>query len=128
MTKVKAHLEAPDGNEMPVELQVGETVTIGHAKPATAQGPDIDLGELMPAEALESVATRHGELTYKDGDFRIAAVDENEIFIGQYVVAPGHFLRVVEGDRLRFGEVEVIFHIDKLGETPSPVTQASVES
>jgi hypothetical protein len=128
MTKVKAHLEGPDGKEMPVELQIGETVTIGHANPTAAEGPDVDLGKLMPGEALESVAVRHGELTYEDGDFRIATVDKNEIFIGQYVVAPGHFLRVVDGDRLRFGEVEVIFHIDKLGETPSPVTRASVES
>jgi hypothetical protein len=116
------------GKEMPIELQVGETVTIGHAKPTVAESPDVDLGELIPAEALESVASRHGELTYKDGDLRIATVDENEIFIGQYMVTPGHFLRVVDGDRLRFGEVEVILHLDKLGETPGPVTRASVES
>jgi hypothetical protein len=125
MTTVRATLEG--AKRKPIELQVGEQVTIGHTKKGALEAPHFDLAEISPDEQLESVAPRHAILTYIGGDFRIATVDDEKTFIGQYKVAPRHFLRVVDGDLLRFGEAEFIFHIEKLAESPSPVTSASVE-
>jgi hypothetical protein len=130
MTLARAALKTSDSKRIVIELYPEQRALIGHdelAQEAPGEKPDFDLGSVQPSEQLEGVVAEHATLTYRAGDFWIEPVDGHEIAIGKYEVVPGHPVRVVEGDTVRFGHAEFTFHILKLAPDASPVARGSVE-
>lgn len=119
MTKARAILEASHGGYFSIELDDEEQVIIGYYKNANAKAsewPDYDLGAILPPDKLEDVARRHAILTYKEGDFWVKSLDEHEIWFGPYVVTPGFFYRMFDGDMIRFGQAALTVCIQAVGE------------
>jgi hypothetical protein len=119
MTKARAILESSCGEYLSIELDDEEQVIIGCYKPANAQAsewPDYDLRAILPPDKLEDVARRHAILTYKEGDFWVKSLGEHAIWLGPYVVTPGFFFRMFDGDTLRFGQTALTICIPSVGE------------
>ena len=87
-----------------------------HANAKASGWPDYDLGAILPPDKLEDVARRHSILTYKERDFWLKSLDEREIWIGPYVVPPGFFYRMFDGDTLRFGQAALTVCIPSVAE------------
>ncbi len=131
MTKAKAFLQASDERQISIALSEGEQGVIGNSSAIAREEPGqpaYDLSEILPAEDLEEVAVEHALLTFEEGDFWVKTLNGNETRIGPIIVVPGHFFRLVHGDTIRFGDAELSFQIQELGENPSPVSRASVEN
>jgi hypothetical protein len=112
MTKARAALVAPNHERLWIELDDEEQVVIGCSSDTSAttpERPDYDLARILSPGGADGVALRHAILTCRNGDFLLKMVDGHKVWIGQYVLQPGRFFRVVDGDLLGFGAARFSF-------------------
>jgi hypothetical protein len=112
MTKARAALVAPNHERLEIELDDEEQVVIGYGSDTsatTSERPDYDLGKIISPGLLDGVTARHAILTCRNGNFSLKMVDGHKVWIGQYVLQPGRFFRVVDGDLLGFGTARFSF-------------------
>ena len=89
----------------------GET-TIGRIDPVTGIRPDVDLTNL---DTPRSVSRRHAKIVNAGPEFQV--VEEigtmNGTFVNGLRIRPEQPVTVKDGDRLRFGLVDMIFRVKK---------------
>jgi hypothetical protein len=89
----------------------GET-TVGRIDPVTGIRPDVDLGSL---DTQRSVSRRHSKIVHSGNDFRV--VEEigtmNGTFVNGTRIVTGQPVSIKDGDRIRFGLVDLTFRISK---------------
>lgn len=87
----------------------GET-TVGRIDPVTGIRPDVDLTNL---DTQRSVSRRHSKVVYVDSEFRV--VEEigtmNGTFVNGRRIPTGTPVPIKDGDRLRFGLVDLTFRV-----------------
>jgi len=102
----------PDGTVDPHDL-TEDTVTVGRVSDNTVQIDDI------------SVSSYHAQLTLRDGDYVLVDLGSTNgsRFNGQDVVA-GEEHRLQDGDRVRFGKIEVLYTSETAAEQrPMPADE-----
>ena len=89
----------------------GET-TVGRIDPVTGIRPDVDLASL---DTQRSVSRRHSKIVHTGGEFRV--VEEigtmNGTFVNGTRIVTGQPVNIKDGDRIRFGLVDLTFRISK---------------
>jgi hypothetical protein len=110
VNKGRAVLESADNEGISIELVEGEQAIVGQSKSGSGQ-PDYDLSKVLSPETLEGVGSEHATLAFREGSFWVQALGEHETQIGKMTVVPGHLFRLVDRDRVRFGEAEFIFRV-----------------
>jgi CRP-like cAMP-binding protein len=89
----------------------GET-TVGRVDPVTGIKPDVDLANL---DTQRSVSRRHSKIVREDGEFRV--VEEigtmNGTFVNGTRIVTGQPVTIKDGDRMRFGLVDLTFRVSK---------------
>ncbi len=87
----------------------GET-TVGRIDPVTGIRPDVDLTDL---DTQRSVSRRHAKIVHSGGEFKL--IEEigtmNGTFVNGRRVATGTPVVCKDGDRLRFGLVDMTFRV-----------------
>jgi CRP-like cAMP-binding protein len=87
----------------------GET-TVGRIDPVTGIRPDVDLTNL---DGQRSVSRRHAKIIFVGGEFQV--IEEigtmNGTFVGGRRIATGAPASIKDGDRLRFGLVDLSFRV-----------------
>ncbi len=85
----------------------GDDILVGRASKASGFAPDIDLAEFDPDKTL---SRKHARVQRTpDGYFLREDEGRNGTFVNGDRVGPGQTVRLEEGDRVRFGLVEVVF-------------------
>ena len=80
---------------------------VGRSSQASGYTADIDLSGHDPEKTL---SRKHARITRsKDGVFLKEEEGRNGTFVNGTRVGPGQSVRLDEGDRIRFGLVEVVF-------------------
>jgi pSer/pThr/pTyr-binding forkhead associated (FHA) protein len=80
---------------------------IGRSSPSSGYAADIDLSGHDPDKTL---SRKHARVTRTgDGVFLKEEEGRNGTFVNGTRVGPGQTIRLGEGDRIRFGLVEVVF-------------------
>jgi CRP-like cAMP-binding protein len=91
-----------------LEVEGGDTITIGRRDPVTGIRPSVDLTEL---DQERSVSRRHAKLERRGR--RLYLVEDlgttNGTFVNGERIAPGEPVEVGTGDLLRFGLVELTY-------------------
>jgi pSer/pThr/pTyr-binding forkhead associated (FHA) protein len=99
---------AVDGQEFFLNRD-GET-TVGRVDPVTGIRPDVDLAAL---DTQRSVSRRHSKIICEAGEFRV--VEEigtmNGTFVNGTRIVTGHPVTIKDGDRTRFGLVDLTFRV-----------------
>ncbi len=89
----------------------GET-TVGRVDPVTGIKPDVDLANL---DTQRSVSRRHSKIVREGGEFRV--VEEigtmNGTFVNGARIVTGQPVTIKDGDRTRFGLVDLTFRVSK---------------
>jgi CRP-like cAMP-binding protein len=89
----------------------GET-TVGRIDPVTGIKPDVDLANL---DTQRSVSRRHSKIVRESGEFRV--VEEigtmNGTFVNGTRIVTGQPVTIKDGDRTRFGLVDLTFRVSK---------------
>jgi CRP-like cAMP-binding protein len=89
----------------------GET-TVGRVDPVTGIKPDVDLANL---DTQRSVSRRHSKIVHENGEFRV--VEEigtmNGTFVNGARILTGQPVTIKDGDRTRFGLVDLTFRVSK---------------
>ena len=89
----------------------GET-TVGRVDPVTGIKPDVDLANL---DTQRSVSRRHSKIVHENGEFRV--VEEigtmNGTFVNGARIVTGQPVTIKDGDRTRFGLVDLTFRVSK---------------
>jgi CRP-like cAMP-binding protein len=89
----------------------GET-TVGRVDPVTGIKPDVDLANL---DTQRSVSRRHSKIVHEAGEFRV--VEEigtmNGTFVNGARIVTGQPVTIKDGDRTRFGLVDLTFRVSK---------------
>jgi len=89
----------------------GET-TVGRVDPVTGIKPDVDLANL---DTQRSVSRRHSKIVRDNGEFRV--VEEigtmNGTFVNGTRIVTGQPVTIKDGDRTRFGLVDLTFRVSK---------------
>jgi CRP-like cAMP-binding protein len=89
----------------------GET-TVGRVDPVTGIKPDVDLANL---DTQRSVSRRHSKIVHENGEFRV--VEEigtmNGTFVNGTRIVTGQPVTIKDGDRARFGLVDLTFRVSK---------------
>lgn len=89
----------------------GET-TVGRVDPVTGIKPDVDLANL---DTQRSVSRRHSKIVRENGEFRV--VEEigtmNGTFVNGTRIVTGQPVTIKDGDRMRFGLVDLTFRVSK---------------
>jgi CRP-like cAMP-binding protein len=89
----------------------GET-TVGRIDPVTGIKPDVDLAIL---DTQRSVSRRHSKIIREAGEFRV--VEEigtmNGTFVNGTRIVTGQPVTIKDGDRTRFGLVDLTFRVSK---------------
>jgi len=89
----------------------GET-TVGRIDPVTGIKPDVDLANL---DTQRSVSRRHSKIVHEAGEFRV--VEEigtmNGTFVNGARIVTGQPVTIKDGDRTRFGLVDLTFRVSK---------------
>jgi CRP-like cAMP-binding protein len=89
----------------------GET-TVGRVDPVTGIKPDVDLANL---DTQRSVSRRHSKIVHENGEFRV--VEEigtmNGTFVNGTRIVTGQPVTIKDGDRTRFGLVDLTFRVSK---------------
>ncbi|MGE5718209.1 MAG: cyclic nucleotide-binding domain-containing protein [Acidobacteriota bacterium] len=89
----------------------GET-TVGRIDPVTGIKPDVDLANL---DTQRSVSRRHSKIIHEGGEFRV--VEEigtmNGTFVNGARIVTGQPVTIKDGDRTRFGLVDLTFRVSK---------------
>ncbi len=109
-------LELPDGSSLPLSEAESELL-IGRPDPASGIVPRIDLSGHDP---YRSLSRRHARLL-RDGARWLLREEPgvvNGTFVNDRRLAPGEAAEVGDGDRLRFGAVEVVLRRDRGGTSP----------
>lgn len=100
----------PDGGGEDFYLNRDGDTTVGRIDPVTGIRPDVDLTTL---DTQRSVSRRHAKVFHDGKDF--AVVEEigtmNGTFVNGQRVATGNPVPVHDGDRLRFGLVDLTFRV-----------------
>lgn len=103
-------LVAPGGEEFFLNRD-GET-TVGRVDPVTGIKPDVDLANL---DTQRSVSRRHSKIVHEAGEFRV--VEEigtmNGTFVNGARIVTGQPVTIKDGDRTRFGLVDLTFRVSK---------------
>ncbi len=74
--------------------------------------PDIDLGPHGGTQA--GVSRRHGRLVRKDNQWYVEDLGStNGTFVNGSKIPAGHLVKVKKGDKLRFGQIEMEFCLEK---------------
>jgi hypothetical protein len=94
------------GTELPIPA--GRTSTVGRIDRATGRTPDIDVTALDPNRTC---GRRHAYVTWRDGEYRLLdeAATSNGSFVNDVRVATGVEIVLADGDRVRFGLVDLVF-------------------
>jgi CRP-like cAMP-binding protein len=96
-------------SKMEFRLAKGPETTIGRRDPVTGINPDIDL---TPVDMQRSISRRHAKIYRRDGKF--FAAEEigtmNGTFVNGVRLETGIPIEIKEGDEVRFGVVETLFH------------------
>ena len=99
-----------DGSNEEFYLNRDEETTVGRIDPVTGIRPDVDLTNL---DTQRSVSRRHAKVVHGDGEFSV--VEEigtmNGTFVNGRRIATGVPTKIKDGDRLRFGLVDLTFRI-----------------
>jgi CRP-like cAMP-binding protein len=86
--------------------------TVGRVDPVTGIKPDVDLANL---DTQRSVSRRHSKIVHEDGEFRV--VEEigtmNGTFVNGARIVTGQPVTIKDGDRIRFGLVDLTFRFSK---------------
>jgi CRP-like cAMP-binding protein len=89
----------------------GET-TVGRIDPVTGIRPDVDLANL---DTQRSVSRRHSKIVHAGNEFRV--VEEigtmNGTFVNGARIVTGQPVTIKDGDRTRFGLVDLTFRVSK---------------
>jgi hypothetical protein len=99
-------VELPDGSSLPL-AETDSDLLIGRPDPASGVTPQIDLGGHDP---YRSLSRRHARLL-RDGARWLLREEPgvvNGTFVNDRRLAPGEAVEVSDGDRMRFGAVEVV--------------------
>ena len=101
-----------DGNVEEFYLnREGETL-VGRIDPVTGIRPDVDLTNL---DGQRSVSRRHAKVIRSEGEFQV--IEEigtmNGTFVNGKRIATGSPMTLHDGDRLRFGLVDVTFRVTR---------------
>jgi len=85
-----------------------ESLTIGRVDPVTKITPEIDLTEI---DEMRSVSRRHARLHMAGGQFLVTEEVgvSNGTFVNGQRLEPGKPLTVTDGDKVKFGNVELQF-------------------
>jgi hypothetical protein len=96
------------GAELPIPA--GRTSTVGRFDRATGRTPDIDLSDLDPNRTC---GRRHACVTFRDGQYCLLdeAATGNGSFVNDVRVATGVETVLADGDRVRFGLVDLVFRL-----------------
>ncbi len=101
---------AGDGEEFFLNRD-GET-TVGRVDPVTGIKPDVDLANL---DTQRSVSRRHSKIVHEGGEFKV--VEEigtmNGTFVNGTRIVTGQPMTIKDGDRTRFGLVDLTFRVSK---------------
>ncbi len=91
------------------ELGDSEVVTVGRFDPVTGQSPAVDLGAL---DRRRTTSRRHALLVHRGGRWyvREEVGTANGTFVNGRRIPTGQDVALEDGDRLRFGLVELLFH------------------
>jgi hypothetical protein len=94
------------GTELPIPE--GREATVGRLDRATGHTPDINLTALDPNRTC---GRRHACVTCRDGEYRLReeAATGNGSFVNDVRVATGEETVLADGDRVRFGLVDLVF-------------------
>lgn len=99
-------IELPNGSLLPL-AEGDNDLLIGRPDPASGIVPNIDLGGYDP---YRSLSRRHARLI-SDGARWLLREEPgvvNGTFVNDHRLAPGEAVEVGDGDRLRFGAVEIV--------------------
>lgn len=90
-------------------VQSSET-TIGRADPVTGINPDVDL---TPVDSQRSISRRHAKLYRRSAKFFVAEEigTMNGTFVNGTRIETGVPVEIKDGDEVRFGVVETVFHL-----------------
>jgi CRP-like cAMP-binding protein len=99
-----------DGGVEEFYLNRDAETLVGRIDPVTGIRPDVDLTNL---DGPRSVSRRHAKIVREDGEFRV--VEEigtmNGTFVNGTRIATGSPMPLKDGDRLRFGLVDLTFRV-----------------
>ena len=97
-----------DASGIRLEVEGGDSITIGRRDPVTGIQPSVDLTGL---DQERSVSRRHAKLERRGG--RLYLVEDlgttNGTFVNGERISPGESVEVDPGDLLRFGLVELTY-------------------
>ena len=84
---------------------------IGRTDPVTRIAPDVDLDEL---DGKQTLSRRHARITARDGRFLLCEHigTANGTFVGSQRLKAGEETEIHDGDRLRFGLLELVFRVE----------------
>jgi len=104
-----ARLEHPEsGRSFPVVA--GKDSIVGRFDPVTETSPEVDLGEI---DTQRTTSRRHARVRFRGGKFFV--VEEvgtaNGTWLGQERLPNGVERELADGDRLRFGLVDLVFRL-----------------
>ena len=90
-------------------VQSSET-TVGRADPVTGINPDVDL---TPVDGQRSISRRHAKIYRRSAKFFVAEEigTMNGTFVNGTRIETGVPVEIREGDEVRFGVVETVFHL-----------------
>jgi hypothetical protein len=95
----------PSGTRFPLRAES----TIGRVNRSTGVAPDIDL---TPFDADKTLSRRHARVALRpDGFFLREDEGRNGTFVNDQRLGAGGEARLTDGDRVRFGLVEVVFRL-----------------
>ena len=89
--------------------QSSET-TIGRKDPVTGINPDVDL---TPVDNQRSISRRHAKIYRRGPKFFVAEEigTMNGTFVNGTRIETGVPMEIKEGDEVRFGVIETVFHL-----------------
>lgn len=99
-------IDLPDGSTLPLP-ETASDLLIGRPDPASGITPQIDLGAHDP---YRSLSRRHARLLRHGAGWLLREEPGvvNGTFVNDQRLAPGEAAEVRDGDRLRFGAVEIV--------------------
>lgn len=106
----KSRTLAPPGGS-PIALPDKDDVTLGRFDSVSGLAPDIELG---PLDTKHLTSRRHARLVRENGEtFVLEEIGTaNGTFVNGTRIVTGVRTRVVDGDTLRFGGVDLVYHGD----------------
>jgi hypothetical protein len=95
------------GTELPIPAS--GTSTVGRFDRTTGRSPDVDLTALDPNRTS---GRHHARVTFRDGEYRVLedAATANGTLVNDARIVTGRETVLADGDRVRFGLVDLVFH------------------